>query len=338
VAVGLIGSLGLSLASADDPLPAGFQSHVVRDTSGDVDWTDGWIVATGEGMARAVGPQSQVQARRAATLIAARNALAASQDIPIDADGRIRDFPNGRLLIKGVIQGLEVAESEWHPEEKPARCRVTLRVPLWGVDSVSAVFQVQQLASAKRRTAPRIPLVEKRADVSDAVLVIDARGLGLRPCLYPVVGDNTGRVLHDVVGVKGSRVKNRPVVRYVESDLTYKQLAAGALSLEATQRVRLAVYQPQRKPPTSRPADRPPRKRGKRRRRVVVKAAAATGKQGTQVVLTRADAERLANNPEGASLLREGKVIVVVDSAAAGIDGRRDDPWRDVLLTGTGTR
>jgi hypothetical protein len=67
--------------------------------------------------------------------------------------------------------------------------------------------------------------------------------------------------------------------------------------------------------PTSRPAARG-------RRRTVVKATRSAGATKTQVVLTKEDAEKLRTSPEGASLLKNGQVIVVVDSAAAGIQGR----------------
>jgi len=44
----------------------------------------------------------------------------------------------------------------------------------------------------------------------------------------------------------------------------------------------------------------------------------------TKIVLTKQDAEKLRNTAKGANLLRSGRVIVVVDSVAAGIEGRLD--------------
>ena len=85
-------------------------------------------------------------------------------------------------------------------------------------------------------------------------------------------------------------------------------------SYEGPDNERTATTQPA-SGPTTQPKKTEPRQR--RRRRVVVKAVGVSGEQKTQVVLTREDAEKLRRSPEGASLLRAGRVVVVVDSAAA---------------------
>jgi hypothetical protein len=55
---------------------------------------------------------------------------------------------------------------------------------------------------------------------------------------------------------------------------------------------------------------------------MVVKAVQAAGQNNNDLTLTEQDAAKLAGTPEGASLLRNGRVVIVVDSAAAGIQGK----------------
>ena len=76
--------------------------------------------------------------------------------------------------------------------------------------------------------------------------------------------------------------------------------------------------------PSTQPTSQPVERRAKRRakRRMVVRAAQATGQQKTEVVLTREDVDRIRRSPEGASALKNAHVVIVVDSAAAGTEGR----------------
>jgi hypothetical protein len=55
---------------------------------------------------------------------------------------------------------------------------------------------------------------------------------------------------------------------------------------------------------------------------MVVRAAGASGKEKTEVVLTREDVDRIRRSPEGANALKKAQVVIVVDSAAAGTEGR----------------
>lgn len=179
-------------------------------------------------------------------------------------------------------------------------------------------------------------------------------------CLFPAIVSEDGAVLYDVATRTDPDARSQPPVRFVETDITFEKLsacleepaprltnepgvalanhvgmprtglhheihvqpmcalnAAMAFSLDGE-----ASSQPTTPGGTSQPTSRPGR------RRVVVKAAAPTqGNAQSQIVLTKEDAEKLRQSPEGANLLRGGKVIVVVDSAAAGMQGRL--PWDD---------
>ena len=166
-------------------------------------------------------------------------------------------------------------------------------------------------------------------------------------------------MLYDVATMRLGGHSARPPIRYVETTETFEELSAsrqgiraGAVLAEAydgnaaipsssttidtftvgsTLSFVFAVPPLVDKPPTdkraatqptSKPTSKPARK--PRRRRRVFKAVKTAGANKTKIVLTKRDAERLRKSAKGASLLRSGRVIVVVDSVAAGIEGRLD--------------
>ena len=345
----------VELARGDDPpaLDAGFRAHVVNQKGGGIDWTSGEIIAEGFGKGRGNRAADRVGAQRAATLVAARNALAIANGIQFDGNGRVGNVRDGQITLDGVVKGQRVVGTTWDKSKTPVECRVKLSVPLWGVTGVCTVFADAQRRSAAVHGGRRLSLVEAKADVSDVVLVIDARGRKIDPCLFPVVKSADGAVLYDIATRTDPLARSQPPVRFVESDMTFERLRA---CLEAPARwtvddVRIAdadhdgwrggrflhafqgrttvmlmfapapnlngpASQPTTTGPTSQATSRPTR------RRVVVKAAAPIGgKSPSRIVLTKEDAEKLRQSPEGANLLRGGKVIVVVDSAAAGMQG-----------------
>ena len=72
------------------------------------------------------------------------------------------------------------------------------------------------------------------------------------------------------------------------------------------------------KPPATRATTRPRRKS----RRRVVRATRAIGKDKSVLVVAEKDALKLLKDPAAAGLARGGRVLVVVDAAAAGVEGR----------------
>ncbi|MFH0980477.1 MAG: hypothetical protein V2A79_02930 [Planctomycetota bacterium] len=317
---------------ADEVIVAGFAPHIQPCHAGQIDWTGGFIIAEGRGIAESADQQGQLLAQRAATLDAAACALAIAAGINVDAHGRAGDVRDGRVMIEGVIKGHEEVEAAWRPDLRPPEMRVRLRVPLWGVKSVSAVFYDLHCQHVSRSGARRVPLVTDRVDVSDRVLVIDARGTGTQASLFPIVVTQGGDLLYDVGRLPAESARGRPPARFVETEMTFEQLRAWA----TLPHVRLASYTepgagapPTTQPPATQPATTQPssqpgeESRRRERRRVVIKAVAAGGEQPARIVVTAEDAEKLRRSAEGASLLSQGQVLIVVDSAAAGIQGRR---------------
>lgn len=337
-----------------EEIVAGFLPHVQCSSGGNIDWTAGCILAKGHGFAEGTNNQQQLLARRAAVVDAAANALAIAAGIDVDAHGRAGGLRNGRRRIEGCVKGQQIIDETWTPALVPPRYDVTMRVPLWGVNSVATLFRDDCAHRMTQVESKRMPLVLSDADVSGAVLVIDARGTGLNPCLFPIVAADDGATLYNVTAIAAGAVA-KPPVRYVESDLSFERIRAAVErgddlpGLSNKPAARLASSQPADQTPnvatngikqaddtTSNgnkdddPKDdsQPQRKR----RRRAVRAVKADGNNNTKIVLTAEDADKLRKDAEGANLLRNADIVVVVDSAAAGIQGRNNAPPAKTML------
>ncbi len=353
------------VAAADEPgadafLPAGLNACVQGVQGGQVDWTCGHIIAVGRGKAHGRTDQDKHMARRAAEVVAARNALAIAAGLRIDDEGGFADIENAEVQLRGIIRGHETLSTLWNPKNQPPDCVVQLKVPLWGLESVASVIYANQHQKTFQSRRPRLVLAPAQDALANEVVVIDARGLGVRPCLFPIVSQTGGAVLYDVCTVSGEASASiLPPVRYAESDLSHVALVNTAMSRERlTQRAGLPhagpnhdlsthmISMPARHylrlaQPSTRVADdtqkhlstQPTTKPSKKvRRRRVVKAVKAAGTNKTEIVLTKEDAEKLRKDPKGAALLRAGRVVVVVDSVAAGIEGRKNNQPGDMEL------
>lgn len=346
--------------------PAGLKPHVRVVKGGTVDWTRGYVIASGMGrIARPGQANARPMAQRAAELDAARNALAIAAGIRVGPNGIADAVPNGRVAIRGVISQHKVIDVRWSPRANPTQCRLKLRVPLWGMRSVASVLvgNQKQVAAA---AGPHLEIVAAGA-AEEGEIIIDARGFRVSACLFPVLSEESGAILYDVTCLAGEAATSP--ARYAESELTFEGLqslgpsplfedarlcglppahsdphddarfdfetalcgAAGAWYAYVAEPPGAAPTQPAGSQPSASTA---PAATQPSRRRIVVKAARAAGQDNTQIVLTKQDAERLRNTPDGAALLRAGKVVIVVDSAAAGIQGRAPveaDEWTPVL-------
>lgn len=326
-------------------LTGGYRDHIVPVAGGHIDWTGGFILAEGVSYAQGVDKQQELLAERAATVVAARNALAIAKGIRLDAWTTIGETREGLILLEGVIKGHKVVASQWDPSAEPPECRVELRVPLWGVKSVASLYANTLRAQPRRRTAPRRPIPAGRADISDFVLVLDARGLELNPCLFPCLVEDSGRVIYDVYAAEPQMAAREALFRFVESGdpyevigtrlrarLGWRVLFARLRSDPAQEAHRLggppeATTKPGA-PPTTRPA---PETRRRAKRRLLLQGIDVSGPGQTQLVLTREDVDRLYESPEGVSALRNAQVLVVVDAAAAGTEGRLRSLPHDAL-------
>ena len=179
---------------------------------GTIDWERGVITVRGEGAApeRIQGEaQSKLLARRAAEVIAYRNALQVIEKVRIDSKTEVEDYvvksDRVEAEVSGYVRGGRVVDTEYGPA---GLCVVTMEFPIDGQEGLTSFLErsVREDSSQKRlediddyleQGPPEDSDREPETDVGDHTgIVIDARGYNLEPALYPQVFDSEGYSLY----------------------------------------------------------------------------------------------------------------------------------------------
>ncbi|OWY70056.1 hypothetical protein B7486_17285 [cyanobacterium TDX16] len=268
-------------------IPKGFKPHVTHVQGGKVDWASGHLLVEGIGKARGTDEQQQKMAERAATVVAARNALALAAGIQINRYGRFSDVRDGTVQIEGLLKGHLAVDVNWDPAAKPPSCTITLSVPLWGIKGLSAtVFEEER---QRARSSAHMPIVgfqgTKTSD--DEYLLIDCRGTHIEPCLFPIIINSDGRVLYDASVRRQYHGGILPTVRFVELDSPETIDATSRPALDTGDHIH------------------------------VFKSQGLKRSSKTDIVLGRGDVFRIANDARLSELLRDGQVLVLLDPATA---------------------
>ena len=157
---------------------------------GEVNWTTGQIIATGEGKAHGTSAQQAEMAQRAARLAAAHNALLILAGVRVGPGGQFKDIASGNVKVQGVLENFEEVSSTFDPQTRTAT--VKLAVPIYGAHGAVKLFGVE-LAGRVKPVAP--PPGQKKADIR--LIIIDARNTSLRPSVLPRIAKASGEVIFD---------------------------------------------------------------------------------------------------------------------------------------------
>src|SRR5512143_3421194 len=153
-------------------------------SSGKVDWTTGVITSVGIGAPPAQpanAAQARAMAERAAQVVAYRNLLEAVKGVRVDSTTTVENFMVTsdviRTQVSGFVQGSMVMDKKYMSD---GSVEVTVGMKLTG-----------PLADALLpKTPPAQPAgigVPSAAGQTFTGLIIDARGLGVRPAMAPKV-------------------------------------------------------------------------------------------------------------------------------------------------------
>lgn len=222
------------------PVEAGAGTQYVEHTdNGAVNWETGVMTAIGIGAppANAVNTaQARGMAKRAATVIARRNLLELLRGVQINSDTTIKNFmvANDVVVsrIRGFLQNSQILDTAYMSDgsvevtvgirlrdgvadvllPKPTAFR-TMPVPQSGkepevefatVEDMNAMANANGTADdaeapvAEAAPAPALDLPSKPY----TGLIVDARGLGLRPAMSPRILDEEGREVYGTALVK----------------------------------------------------------------------------------------------------------------------------------------
>jgi len=322
---------------------------VEKQLKGYIDWSGRKVIAVGRSLQVGNRGADKLMAKRAATIIALRNAAALAAGVRIGPDGRVDGLKNGQVMVQALVRGFEAAKVYSEVQGGRTYWIAEVHVPMFGISSVAAKLYDVQLAAHmtlvrgwKRATwaAPA-----KDADVDGDLLVIDARGTGFGPSMFPVLLDDQGQILMDMQTPGRQAAIRRGLCAYGVTDVKYEKLqslrgvprlplgpkalaAGGPLPWQNVDGVgwdRILLAQAGgagAKAPASKPASKPRRKR----KRFVVRAKQIKDKKSAVLVIGSKEALKMLQSTRASRLAANCRVLIVVDAAAAGMEGRLGPP------------
>lgn len=289
---GLLG--GPVVAQAD---PGGEAIETVGP--GTVNWTTGVVTAVGIGAPpeKASSPgQARAMAERAAFAVAIRNLLEAVKGIQVDSATLVESYVVKDDVVKtrvtGLMKGAQVIRKEVQPD---GGVEVTVGVSLTGelfdvvlskgfgrkVPAVEPAKPVPPTSKAPEPApvskAPAPPPPAAGAVEAYTGLLVDARGLGLKPALAPRLLDEQGTELYASAVLDRSKAVEAGVAGYA------KDMVAGSRQARVT--------------------DNP----------LIVKGLKASGDKATDVMIGGGGVKAIQQSEPASHFLQQGRVVVVYD-------------------------
>jgi hypothetical protein len=219
-------------------------------------------------------------AQRAARLGAGRNAVLLMGNISVGPDGRFVDVAKANIRVDAVLEDFEEISSAFDP--KTQIVTVSLAVPLYGAHGVIHVLG----ANSAQPSTPATP--SQNQDAKDAaaetvsVIVIDARGTAIKPCLLPqIVGGKPAGVIFTA---RESDLDNHPAAIYVTLPAVKADNAEGTFDA-----------------PLQAPSPAV----------LVLKAGDVDEKTPGAIVLNTQESAKLQMHPQWRQLLSAGRLIVI---------------------------
>ena len=276
VLIAVLLALGTGSASAQ---LVGTVKDVIEPTgsSGKVDWTTGVITAVGIGAPPAQpanAAQARAMAERAAQVVAYRNLLEAVKGVRVDSTTTVENFMVTsdviRTEVSGIIQGATVMDKKYMSD---GSVEVTVGMKLTGALAETLL---------PKGAAPAVPPAGAAGTPASpgqlyTGLVVDARGLGVRPAMAPKILNEDGKEVY------GSA--------WISRDYAVREGMVGYLKDPAAAQTNPRV------------ADKP----------LMVKAIKVSGDARVDTVISNADAAAIQSAAQNLSMLEKCRVIILVD-------------------------
>jgi hypothetical protein len=282
-----MGVLGLAMTLAwSSPALAEWTAPLPTDkVDNGVNWTTGWVQASAIGVAppNAVSPaQGRALAITAGTVLARQALLEIARGVAIDSRTTVANLIVTSTVtearVAGVIRGAQVVRTR---DLGDGSFEVTVAIPATGEFANLVVPPAAPPSPSPMpppaTPAPRPQTAQPPSAVVYTGLVIDARGLNIKPAMAPKVLSEGGQEVYGFSVVDRNWVIQQGMAGY-SKDLG---------SAQAHERV----------------TDRP----------LTLKAVAAAGSNKTDVVISNADAGMLLGSAQNLTFLEKARVMLVVD-------------------------
>ncbi len=250
---------------------------------GMVNWTDGYVEAVGIGAPpqRYIGkPQARPNALRAAQVDAYRNLLEVINGVRVDSTTVIRDFTTESDIIntqvQGMVKGAKVIKQEYMSD---GTVEVTVRMPIAGNFAaviIPRIMEKKQVQAPPAGPAAPAPAPAPGGEVFTG-LVVDARGIQARPAMSPRIIDENGREIYGSMNVEREYAVQQGMSGYAR-DLTAAQSNARV---------------------TNNPLS--------------VKGLKTEGAGRSDIVIAKADVEKILAAGDNLSFLKKCRVMIVLD-------------------------
>ncbi|MBU1184081.1 MAG: LPP20 family lipoprotein [Proteobacteria bacterium] len=264
-------------------IPEGTQIVEQVGNKGMVNWTEGTMEAIGIGAPpeRYIGkPQARPNALRAAQVDAYRNLLEVINGVRVDSTTVIRDFMTESDVIntqvQGMVKGAKVIKQEYMSD---GTVEVTVRMPIAGNFAaviIPRIMEKKQVQPPPAGPAAPAPAPAPGGEVFTG-LVVDARGIQARPAMSPRIIDENGREIYGSMNVEREYAVQQGMSGYAR-DLTAAQ---------SNTRV------------TNNPLS--------------VKGLKTEGAGRSDIVIAKADAEKILAAGDNLSFLKKCRVMIVLD-------------------------
>ncbi len=245
---------------------------------GSINWTAGYVEAAGIGVApdqTVAKINARPVALRAAKESASGYLLEMVKNVQVDSSRKVKDFmlesDAVNAQITGIVQRAVIADQLYMPD---GTVEVKIRVPIYGELSniiLPAAFARMNLKNEASSASAAPPTVMYSG------IVVDARGIGIRPAMIPKIFDEAGKEIYGLASVDIQYAVRQGVSGYVRD-------------LEAAQKNERVAVNP-----------------------LTVKAIKSAGAGKTDLIISNADAGQIKNAVQSELLLKQCRILIVAD-------------------------
>lgn len=245
--------------------------------NGTINYSDRKIQATGIGAIPDIALTNAAQARRAALRIAKvdamRNLVEIVNGITVDSETTMSDAMFDDVIktkVRGMIRGaVQVGDVKYLSDTS---IEVVYEVPMSGISEIMAP-PAGFAAAIPAGTAPAV------APTTGAItgLIVDARGLSIRPAMSPRILDQNGGVVY---GPKN----------YTRDYAVSNGVAGYSKTVESAQQDQRVIGNP-----------------------LIIKAVAASGSNKTDVVVGNSEVMKIKSADGSYGILRDCRVLILLD-------------------------
>ena len=239
--------------------------------NGEINWAEQMIRATGSGAPNPDAPNiaaARLGAERAAKADALRNILETVKGVRIDSQTLVVNAMTQsdviRTQVQGIVRGARVVNTRYLSD---GAVEVTIEISMAGPLSKTVLPP----------TSFGTQSVPKEGNAVFTGLVVDSRGLSVRPAMAPKVLDEDGREVYGSAFVSQEWATKYGILGYVKD-------------LDAAKKNDRVTANP-----------------------LLVKAVKISGSAGSDLIISNADAQGLKDMSKNLSFLEQCRVLVVVD-------------------------